>query len=67
MVEDVWKAWSNVIKGRALYQSMMLRLSDLFRAKCVQSTTLITGAPTPRLTSQCMLAKSHGSNGSNGR
>ena len=30
----VWKAWSNMIKGKALYQRMILRLSDLFRAKC---------------------------------
>ena len=33
-VEDVWKAWLNMMKGRALYQSVIFRLSDLFRAKC---------------------------------
>ena len=32
--EDVWKAWSNMIKGITLYQSVILRLSNLFRAKC---------------------------------
>ena len=24
-VEDMWKAWSNMIKGKALYQSVILR------------------------------------------
>ena len=33
LVEDVWKAWLNMIKGRALYQSVILRLSDLFRER----------------------------------
>ena len=33
LVEDVWKAWSNMIKGRALYQSVILRLLNLFREK----------------------------------
>ena len=30
LVEDVWKAKSDVIKGGALYKSMILGLSDLF-------------------------------------
>ena len=37
LVEDVWKAWSNIIKSITLYQSMILRLSDLFRTMCVHS------------------------------
>ena len=35
LVKDVWKAWLNMIKVKALYQSMILGLSNLFlRAKC---------------------------------
>ena len=30
-VKDVWKALSNMIKGRALYQSVIRRLPNLFR------------------------------------
>ena len=33
-IEEMWKAWLNMIKGRALYQSVILRLSNLFREKC---------------------------------
>ena len=33
LVEDVRKAWSNMIKRKALYQNVILRLSNLFRAK----------------------------------
>ena len=44
----------NMIKGKALYEIVVLRHLNLFRAKCAQLTTLITCAPTPRLTSQCM-------------
>ena len=47
LIEDSWKANLNVIIGRAIYQRVMLRLSNLFYAKCAQSTTLVTYAPTP--------------------
>ena len=33
LVEAMCKAWSNMIKGRALYQSVIFRLSDLLRGK----------------------------------
>ena len=26
LIEDIWKAWSNMIKGRALYQSVIQTL-----------------------------------------
>ena len=39
LVEDFWKAYLNVIKGRILYQSVILRLLNLFRTKCALSTT----------------------------
>ena len=54
-----------MIKGRALYQSVILRLVNLFRAKCAEPTTLITCAPTPCVTSrdtnfnQCMCCFQH--------
>ena len=38
LVEDVWKARSNRIKGKALYKGLILKLLDLFRAKCAYST-----------------------------
>ena len=34
LVEDHWKTWSNVIKGRALYQTVIPTLLNLFRAQC---------------------------------
>ena len=49
LIEDSWKANLNVIIGRAIYQRVMLRLSNLFYAKCAQSTTLVTYALMPRL------------------
>ena len=54
LVKDVWKAYWNMIKGLTLYQSVILKLSNVFRADCVQLSTLITCAPTPCLTLQCM-------------
>ena len=45
LVEDVWKAWSNMVKGRALYQSVILRLLKLFRAKYVKYRELGGGRP----------------------
>ena len=50
-VEEMWKAWSNMIKGIALYQSVILRLSNLFRENCAEPVTLITCVSTPRLKS----------------
>ena len=45
LVKDVWKSWSNIIKGRALYQSMILRLSGTCLGQRVHSRPLSSLVP----------------------
>ena len=55
LVEDVWKAWSNMVKGRALYQSVIVKLSNLL-SQSVHSQALSSLVPQCPSKSQCMQA-----------
>ena len=44
-VKEMWKAWPNIIKGRALYQSVVLRLSISCLGQIVHSRPLSSLVP----------------------
>ena len=62
-VADLMKAWSNVIKGKTLYQRVILRLLNLCSAKCALLTCLTTCATMSHHISKHVCTKLYGSNG----